>query len=151
MRGILINPNNRTIAQIEVGPRLAGLYAAMKQGDGEAFSGTVELVRLSPSVDLWIDEEGNLSAGRPVWHLIDAHGEPVPFAGAALLLGNDGEGGSASLPAQITTAIMSKLAHWSDLTTTGEFTAPSNEDGPDGFVIRTGQPIHRMPEGEKIA
>lgn len=147
MRGILINPNDRTIAQIEVGPRLAGLYAAMKQGDGEAFSGTIELVRLSPSVDLWIDEEGNLSAGRPVWHLIDAHGEPVPFAGAALLLGNDGEGGSASLPAQITTAIMSKLAHWTDLVTTGDCEPMTTEDGPDGFVIRTGKAIHEHKDG----
>lgn len=76
MRGILINPCNRTITEIEVQPGLEGLYEALRADP--SFSDVVELVRLAPGLDLWIDEEGNLSAGRPVWNLIDPNGNPQP-------------------------------------------------------------------------
>jgi hypothetical protein len=141
MRGILINPCNRTITEVTVQAGLDGLYSQMQ--NDPAFSGTVELVKLSPIADLWIDEEGNLSGGRPVWHLIGASGEPHPFAGAALILGNDGEGDSAPLHRGVTLEVVKKLAHWSDLVTTGDFTAPSEDTGPDGeFIIMTGKPRH---------
>lgn len=145
MRGILINPCTQTITEIEVKPGLEGLYEALRAD--RAFSGMVELMRLGPSLDLWIDEEGNLSDGRPVF--IFANTQPI--AGAALMLCNDGKGDSISLDKRITLETINDAVRWTGKVTTGAMTETTSEDTPDGFVIRTGEPIHRNRTAEELA
>lgn len=140
MRGILINPVNRTITEIDVKPGLQGLYAALRAD--AAFSGTVELVRVTDAVDLWIDEEGNLGADRPVFNF--GH---QPVAGAALILGNDGEGDSEGLPDYVTLQRASHVITWTNKVTTGDCEQTTTEETPDGFVIRVGAPIHEDRDG----
>ncbi len=155
MRAILINPYDRTVTEITVNPGLdsiGGMYSVLYRAD-PAFSGMVECVGLSttPPVDLWLDEEGCLEAGRPVWQFGDGNGPH--YAGACLLLCNDGEGDMTSLPPYITREAMARLIHWTNLETTGDF-LPSREYETDHpifgktMVLEGGKPIYRerLPE-----
>lgn len=136
MRGILINPHTKTITEVQVKPGLSGLYEAMRADP--AFSGTVELVRLTPSVDLWIDEEGNLSEGRPVFEFAGNH-----FTGCALILGADGQGGSCALRHHITIRLVELGVKWTTLISTGDFGPSRTEDNQDGFVFVGGAPVYQ--------
>lgn len=138
MRGILINPNTKTITEIELSEVIDTLTAMRRSLTiaDPAFSGTVELLRLTPRADLWFDEEGNMSAGRAVFNFNGA-----PIVGAALVLGHaDGE--TVGLNKNITIQGIEVLTAWTDLVTTGEFTQGRTEDTPHGFMIHAGKPVH---------
>lgn len=137
LRAIVICPSPRLIIGQQIEPGLEGMYAALREADS-AFSGLVEHISLGPNIDLWIDEESNLSEGRPVWELIGGH----KFAGAALILCSNAEGESVSCPIPIETVM--KTVSWTTLETTGDFTEGREYQDPKyGFVIEGGKPIYR--------
>lgn len=140
LRAILISPLDRTISELYIMPGLEGLYYTLGKADS-AFSGMVEHVQAGRKTGLWIDEEGVLSEGRPVFKL-----GPQYFAGPALLLGDDGEGDSCDCPVPLPIAQMA--VEWTSLETTGDF-GPSREYTTEHPifgkipVIEGGQPIYR--------
>lgn len=119
MRAILINPHLRTITEMDAPGPANALHDADPQ-----FSGTIERIQLGRSTDLWIDEEGNLSDGRPVWKL-----NGNPFAGCAVLFCNDNRGHTLPLAHFVTLDVMHAVTNWTDLVTTGDF-----EEGRVGFT-----------------
>lgn len=146
LRAFLIDPNDRSISELYIHDGLEGLQFAL--GMDRRFSGYVECVRLGQRADLWIDEEGALTEGRPVWTFAGN-----AFAGAALILYNDGEGNGASVPDNITLRIIAAGVEWTKLETTGDF-GPAREYvtnhpilGPNTPVYEGGKPIYRDGAG----
>lgn len=145
-RCILISPLARTVSEVYIANGLEGMYYALENTD-PAFSGMVECVNLGQrdvrGVDAWIDEESNLSDGRPVF----SFGGKIFFAGAVLILDNDGEGETIST--ELTVARVESMIDWTDLETTGDFGEPREYItdhpllGPNTSVYEGGKPIYR--------
>lgn len=140
-RCILINPAMRTVCEVYIASGLEGMYYALGKTDA-MFSGVVECVQVGRKADLWIDEESNLHEGRPVWDFCG-----TTFSGSALVLYHDDEGESVSVPDFITPEAVAAGITWTDLETSGDFSAPHSEDGPAGFVYVMGKPIYRERAG----
>lgn len=136
-RAILISPHMQTVCEVYIASGLEGMYYALGKTDA-MFSGTVECVQVGRKADLWIDEESNLMAGRSVWDFCGSK-----FSGSALILYHDDEGESVSVPDCITPEVVQAGITWTDLETSGDFSAPHSEDGSHGFVYVMGQPIYR--------
>ena len=150
MRAILINPYTQTVSEVDTNGDIngeTGFYELLGKAD-RLFSNMVECVRVGTNVDLWIDEEANLTDGRPVFELVDA----MHMGGAALLLCNDGEGNCIGLPPQFTLDLVKSKVIWTELMTTGDFGETVEHDivhptfGPMREIIQ-GQPIHRKAAG----
>jgi Domain of unknown function (DUF3846) len=89
LTGILIDPFAKTVTMVEVVHDLSAYYKLLD-------CDLVDVIRLTPHVDLWIDDEGLLKEppNQAYFYLGDY---PSPIAGRALLLGHDKEGNSRSL------------------------------------------------------
>ena len=138
MRAILIDPYARTITEIDHGGGLADLYKILQ----------VELVcavEISPKDTLWLDDEGFLAEGRPVFRIGD---NAQPLAGRGLILGHTREGESAATVLPL--ALVTKAVKWTDLESTGDFHEGGIAEGGDGegfdFIVRTGSPVLRKRE-----
>jgi hypothetical protein len=146
MRAILINPDDQTITEIENSGSLADTQASV-QCRG------VCMVRVSREADgsgdlLWLDDDGLLIAGKPVWRWA---GYENPLPGRALILGVDWEGESA--PAKIALAEVKGAVSWTDLETTGKLVGAGPIEAPPGvdFAYTTGSPMLRMKAGTSVA
>jgi hypothetical protein len=134
MRAILIDPYTRTVTEIENDGTLDGLYKAIQ-------CEMVEAIRVGNNETMWLDEEGFLSEGRPVFRLGD---NAQALAGRAVILGDkDGE----STPTKLAVAAVAAAVKWTDLESTGDFHEGGVAEGGDGegydFIIRGGTPMLR--------
>lgn len=127
MRGILINPEDKTVTEIETPGGLDELYRLVN-------CRTVEVVDLGGGQDLWLDEEGLLTDDPgPFFAFIGR--EAHPFCGRGLILSNDGQGNSTSTTLRL--SAVSKLIVWPDIEFAG-FAPVETSTGEDGgFVIST--------------
>lgn len=136
MRAILIDPYTRTVTEVDNNGKLDGLYKAIG-------CEMVEAIRVGDNETMWLDEEGFLSEGRPVFRLND---NPQALAGRALILG-DKNGDSA--PTRLPLAAVAHAVKWTDLESTGDFHPGGVAEGGDGepggfdFIIRGGTPMLR--------
>jgi hypothetical protein len=128
MRAFLIDPVDRTIRPVNHSGKLDEMYKSIG-------CSVVEAVHILDKLDAWIDEEGALVGGNRVFEI---HQTEWRLAGRALILGvnEDGE----CTPADITLRDLSGLVRWTELVTTGDFTAPKSE----GNVFHTGLPIYEI-------
>lgn len=141
IRCILINPYSRIVSEAYITPGLEGMKYAMENCDKD-FSGWVERVSVTDTEDLWLDEEGCLSPHRPVFELGSGR-----FAGACLILANDGEGETVS--SRLPLGLIQAKVRWTNLETTGDFGEPKEYVtdhptlGPNTAVYEGGKPIYR--------
>lgn len=84
MRGILINPTDKSVTSVEIEGDLKSFYENLQ-------CSTVELVRISETTDLWVDEEGLLKDNPGPFFAIRGN-EYKPFCGRGLILSHDDEG-----------------------------------------------------------
>lgn len=118
MKCILIDPWARTVTESEVSGHgdsrdgLPGLYEALSAPSHKV--DTFAVLILSPRVTLYLDDEGLLSPGVPLWRL---DGYPEPLAGRALILGTDDEGDASPCP--IPLAAVAPRVAWTDAETSG--------------------------------
>jgi hypothetical protein len=134
LNAIIINPVTRTVTAQKIEPGLQGMYAALAVDP--AWSGTIERFSYDQVHDLWLDENGCLEPGRPVFLLHDH-----PFAGVTMILSHDDEGESRDCTLPL--AEIDRHVAWTDLETTGGFTEGHGEDTPNGFLYVVGEPIFR--------
>lgn len=86
-KAILIDPNTHTVSLIDLpAANLAAMYAAIG-------CDTVDLVRITEELDLWVDDEGLLVAEPLLWKFPGTS----PYAGKGLLLTSDARGNSHGL------------------------------------------------------
>lgn len=129
MKAYRINPYDRTVEVVEnaKGWPLAAMYDAMRRPDG-AFTG-VGSMSLSRTERVWVDDEGLLEPGIPVFSL---RGAEYPLAGIALCLGLDADGDNAA-PEYPIEVIRSNVM-WTDDETTGDL-EPSRDEFQDHPVL----------------
>jgi hypothetical protein len=123
MRAILINPDTRTITEIETKGDLNAMHGALTR-PGCARNDDINAVRITPHDDLWVDGEGLLKPDVPVFRLRGYH---HPLAGRGLILGNDGYG--KSIGTKIAIERLHDIIQWTDQFTTGELTPTIEEPG----------------------
>ena len=134
MRAILIDPYAMTIKEEETTGELAALYAAIQ-------CELVERIAVNERDDLWIDEEGMLREGVPVFH-IKGDSRATIIAGRALILGHEE---AESAPAQIALEHVQRMVMFTSFETTGDMTEGGwNEDQS---VYHCGVPILRPRRG----
>ena len=145
VRALLISPYMQTVCEVFATPDLEGMRYALEKTDA-MFSGYVECFNLAQKgdhgVDAWLDEESNLSEGRPVFHV-----GPYTFSGSVLILDNDGEGEctGTNFPGEK----LSRSVKWTDLETTGDFTEGREYTmdhpilGKNTPVYEGGKPVYR--------
>jgi hypothetical protein len=135
MRAILIDPYARTVTEVEHDGTLEAMYATIP-------CDLVEAVRISEHDTLWIDEEGFLSPGRPVYRMGE---NPQGLAGRGLIFGFTGSGDTVAT--KISLALVTANVHWTDLESSGDFYPGGVAEGGDGeqfdFIIRGGAPVLR--------
>jgi hypothetical protein len=137
LNAIIINPVTRTVTAEKIESSLQGMYAALAVDP--AWSGTIERVSVDQVHDLWIDENGCLEPGRPVFLLHDH-----PFAGVAMILSHDDEGDARDCGLPL--ADIAGRVEWTNLETSGDFTEGHSEEAPNSFVYVAGRPIFRRRE-----
>jgi hypothetical protein len=93
MRAILINPETKTVSEVEIDGSLKSLQGAV--------SGYIELVRLSDDVDLYVNEEGLLHDEIKAKGFFVIRGCGQPLAGCGILL-SSGEGQTIGLADKFT-------------------------------------------------
>jgi hypothetical protein len=123
MRGILIDPDTRTVTEIETKGDLDAMHGALTR-PGCARNDDINAVRITPHDDLWVDGEGLLKPDVPVFRL---QGYDHPLAGRGLILGNNGAGESIST--QIAIERLCEVIIWTDHFTTGELGPAIEEPG----------------------
>jgi hypothetical protein len=80
IKGILIDPDNRTISETVVGaPFLSSIYAVLQ-------CDVVEACHIDEKNSIWLDEEGLFKAGNPAFMFIEQG-----FVGKAVILGDLGD------------------------------------------------------------
>ena len=134
---LIIDPAEWTVTAQKIGPTLQAMYAALAVDP--AWSGTMARVALDQMHDLWIDDNGCLAPGRPIFLI---HHRPI--AGAALILSHDEEGESCDC--MIPLAEVVRRTAWTGLETTGDFAKGYGEDTVGGFLCVAGWPIYRQRE-----
>lgn len=148
IRCLVINPYSRTFSELYIEKGLEGLRYAL--GSDPMFSGMVECVNLAQlperGIDLWCDEESNLSEGRPVFEIKERTFGEAKFSGVCIILDNDGNGETDSTDFLLKN--LDLIIHWTDLETTGEFgEGCSREVEIEGFgkvpVFEGGKPVYR--------
>jgi hypothetical protein len=141
MRGILINPNDRTISEIEH----AGGFEEMNRLI-DAATGTTLRVTQEPDGSgdfVWLDDDGLLTPAKAVWKW---SGYPHPLAGIGLVFATDYAG--ETVTSNIAAAIVREAVVWTDLETTGvmegERELPPSELPPGiTFGFTTGDAVLR--------
>lgn len=118
MRAIIINPYARTIREIDHDGSLGAMYATIR-------CSTVCMVRISPSDCLWLDDNGMLTEGKPVWYFGDY---PNPLAGIGLILGVTMSGRNRDT--RIPVAQLMAIVKWTDLESTGRLEPSRMVEGP---------------------
>ena len=83
MRGILINPHEETITEVEYSGNYKEIYSLID-------CRTFDCVRITPNEDMYIDDEGLLMDNQRYFTLLGTGLNN--FAGKALLLSHDDEG-----------------------------------------------------------
>lgn len=137
MRAILINPYERTIRAIDHDGTLEGMHRTIK-------CKTVCKISLTKLDDLWLNDDGLLTAGLPVFRM---GVYPHPLAGIGLILAYDAEGNSDATYIPLGKVVCA--VRWTDQETTGRLEPTTEETLPNGgFVIRTGKGILR-PRGRE--
>jgi len=91
MKGILINPFNRTLTEIIIGEALEDVYQAITN-DKIGPVRCIERVQLAQGQDLWLDEEGTFKPLQKKFAIIVLGFRK--FTGCAILLGSNAEGDS---------------------------------------------------------
>lgn len=121
IKGILIDPNNRSITDVEFKDpvRFEEIYEVIG-------CDTIEAVRLDNHTDLWLDEEGRYKKNNPAFAFVEHHdvGKTVQMhAGRAVILGRkfdpDPEVGMVSCDTDWDCLKTADLLEWSDLTAVG--------------------------------
>ena len=145
VRGLLISPYMQTVCEVFVTPDLEGMCYALGKTDA-MFSGYVERFNLAQKgdhgVDAWLDEDGCLSEGRPVFKLCGQ-----PFAGSVLILDNDSEG--ECVGTNFPLEFLKASVEWTALETSGDFTEGREYTtdhpimGKDTPAYEAGKPIYR--------
>lgn len=130
MRAIKIDPEARTIQEIET----KGDLAAMKEilSDGPC------MVRVTDGDVLWVGDNGFIKEGMPVFRL---DGYANPLAGVGFILGLDEEGENVATTVEV--ALVKAHVIWTDMESTGELEPTTEEKNDKGTVIKIGQPILR--------
>lgn len=113
MKSYLINPFDQTVSELKLSSAFADVQRATSD-DGKSRT-FVTLVDIGESDHLFLQDEGLLTAGRPVFKFA---GDNV-FAGRAVVLGYDKEGESCDVHHTLD-AILG-LVQWTNLVTTGSF------------------------------
>lgn len=132
MRAILIDPDTRTVTEIETKGDLHALYEALTR-PGSAKVDDINRVGLGRVADLWVDGEGWLKPDVPVFRLrIDNQ----PLAGRGVVLLHDAAGNSTAVPTGMI-HVIHQLVEWTDEFSTGEL-EPATSHGP---TVRIGDPI----------
>jgi len=111
LKGVLIDPVNRTVTEVEVNKGyhlLEDLYKIIG-------TDIVETVRMPGRNTLWVDEEGLFKKGNPMFKFHNV-GQGA-FVGKAVVLGNQGSGCS---DAKFSVGEVEKLVEWTDKVATGE-------------------------------
>lgn len=151
MRGIIINPYLQTVTEEDIGGDINSWYALLRQRDPRFTSNMVELQRMGDDIDLWIDEEGCLEDGRPVFQFKNG----PAYAGVAFLLSHNDEGDSAPLPDWMSVDVVKSRIDWTGLVTTGEFGPATTSQGhptfgPEMAVVTMGGPLYRRPASYQV-
>lgn len=131
MRGILIDPYERAVREVETKGALDDMYGLLGVQ-------CVCHVSLTRGEFLWLDDNGFLKENIPVFYLGPKSKQPL--AGRGLILGASDDGNNCST--KIPLALVSMAVRWSDEVSSGEL-GPTTEGASAeyGFVIRTGDPI----------
>lgn len=129
MKAYLINPYDRTISARDLYGKDRDVLDAMYKVIECA---SVDRVVLSPTIDLWVDDDGHMTAGKPIFELFASL---TRFAGRGLVLAHDGEGNSAAADFPIEKLL--EAVRWTELETTGQLTKGYSE----GSTIYSGTPI----------
>lgn len=124
MRALLINPYDETITELDVGKH-PELYSLLTE-PGKQGVGTADMIRLTPTDALYVDDEGHCRAGHMCWTL---EGYPTPLAGRGLILGHDAKGDYASASGAITLEKLKRIVSWLRMVSTGTFHAAT-----EGYV-----------------
>lgn len=132
MRGILINPRDRTVHSIDTDGKIETMKSII-------VCDTVGCARLTADLDMWIDDEGHLQPGKCIFELFP---DPTRYAGNAIILGNDGMG--SSVAANIGLEKILQIVRWTELVASGQMTEGSQE----GNIIRMGVPISGLRPAE---
>lgn len=139
MRAILINPFDKTISEIEISDDWREINRVLASVN-PLYSGHFDVVRVTDSEGVYVDDEGMLAEGTPVFQWGD-----YPLAGAGLILACDESGESVSTAFDMTDVRANVT--FPDLETTGDF-GPSREyETEAGFVFEGGKPILRARAG----
>ena len=97
-RAILINPEDMTITEIKIETKLSSYHEMIG-------CELIEFVRMSPTVELIIDEEGRCREDNKYFMFASY---PVPLAGKALIIGGeDEEGGNGECTLTLEEAVRS--------------------------------------------
>lgn len=151
MRAIIINPYLQTVTEEDISGDIKDWYALLRERDPLFRSNMVELQRMGDDIDLWIDEEGCLEDGRPVFEFKQG----PSYAGVCFLLSHDDNGDSRALPDWMKLPMVASRIAWTGLVTTGDFGPASRSQGPGPLgpkttTITMGGPIYRTPAGYQI-
>lgn len=137
MRALAIDPYMRSVTETENGGELKDMYAAIG-------CGTVVPIQLSRTETLWLDDNGFLTAGKPVWGLY-SYG---PVCGKGLVLGTTR--GGRTVASRYAIDDIERLVIWSEMESTGQFTPSGSLPKPVeiggmkfDFAVSMGAPILR--------
>lgn len=132
MRGLLIDPDTRTISHIETADSLNDMYRLLTRA-GEPKVGDINAVRLSQIDILWVDGEGFLKPDVPVFRINGYYGS---LAGRSLVLGID-EGGNNQSVSVAVEELLRRDVQWTEEASTSRL--GSSVERPGYFKI--GDPI----------
>jgi hypothetical protein len=127
MRALLINPFDRTVTEIEHNGSLEAMRETIR-------CQTVCTVQLTDRETLWLDDEGMLVEGTPVFSI---SGSDQAFAGIGLILGSSPAGNN--IASRLPTEAVKTAINWTDKESTGDFTRPIAREN----VLIMGTPILR--------
>ena len=122
MRAILINPNTRTVEEVDCSGTLADIYRLTG-------TDTLTMLGVDRAHHMYLDDEGLMRAA-PKFFMFGSY--PQPLAGCAVILSHDGEGGEAS--ATVSLSAIRGAVTWTrpDLRVAGFEEMPAREvDHPD--------------------
>jgi len=104
IRGLLIDPFNQSVQEIQTTSDLKGLKASMSLEDG-----LIDIVSFGSMTDMVIDDEGLLKDNQRYFTF---QGLNSLFCGKALLVGHDQEGDTVSLDMAISRELVQSRTLW---------------------------------------
>lgn len=140
-RGFLINPENRTISQVEYNGDYKQIYEFIK---AELFT----VVRIDEDNTVFVDDEGLLNDPRYFFKLRGYH---QPLAGRGLILGVDKEGESIGSTLELSD-VENLVEEWMELSVEGFITKEEDNveiyPGVRGFKISS-TPVFGPPKDKE--